>query len=198
METMNDNMMAVDQAAAQTSAPSEMTFGDAMNASDAQSQPETFGYQPPTNIDFSVIEGAANTFAKVLNRSGIMGARAWSTECHEKAAKNPSWNAADRCAAFDYAARYMDLGMVKAAGIRANPYFAFQADNQADSYKIVGASPFSVGERLKRIETAVEPIAYDAIAAGISQRRIRRRQLAQRGLGQAHQPNDCMRTEHRE
>ncbi|UYY59869.1 J domain-containing protein [Sphingomonas sp. S2-65] len=178
MDTMTDNMVAVDQATSASEPGLDIMMANM--ASDTTSQSSlinattAFTYQAPTNIDFKVIEGAAGAFAKVLNRGGIIGARAWSQNCHDDAEKTPSWTAADRCAAFDYAARYIDAGMVKAADIRPNAYFAFQAENQADSYKIVGGQPYTVGERLRRIQNAVEPVTYEAVIAGIQQREARR------------------------
>lgn len=178
MDTMTDNMVAVDQLASINGEPEGTLMANASSGIPT-SLPSSdilgnYTYQAPTNVDFKVIESAAGTFAKVLNTGGIMGARAWSQNCHDNAEKAPSWSAADRCAAFDYAARYIDAGMVQAADIRPNPYFLFQADNQADNYKIVGGQPYSVGERLRRIRAAVEPVTYDAVMSGVRQREAKR------------------------
>lgn len=178
MDTMTDNMTAVDQLASINGAPEGIMMDNGAAAiTNSQASSDllaNYTYQAPTNVDFKVIESAAGTFAKVLNRGGIMGARAWSQDCHDKAEKAPSWSAADRCAAFDYAARYIDAGMVQAADLRPNPYFLFQADNQADNYKIVGGQPYTVGERLRRIRAAVEPVTYDAVMSGVRQREAKR------------------------
>lgn len=134
------------------------------------SSPTAVPLSPPS-VDFRLLEGAAMTFAKVLNREGVWGARDWSQSCHQRVRSAPSWSRADRCAAFDYAARYMDLGMVKAAGIRPNTYFAYQAQNQADNYReVAGDQIYSVADRLRQISTAVEPLTYDAVKSGIQQR----------------------------
>ncbi len=169
MDTMTDNMTAVDEQFALTELPTEPLMSN-MSGASTDSILGTFAYQAPTGINFSDIEGASYTFAKILNQRGIFGARAWSQKCHADAAKAPSWSAVDRCAAFDFAARYMDAEMVKAANIAPNPYFSFQADNQADSYSVVGGQPYAVGERLRRIRTAVEPTTYEAVMAGIKSR----------------------------
>ena len=125
----------------------------------------------PPSVDFRLLEGAAMTFAKVLNREGVWGARDWSQSCHQRVRSAPSWSGADRCAAFDYAARYMDLGMVKAAGVRPNTYFAYQAQNQADNYsEVAGDQIYSVADRLRQISNAVEPLTYEAVKSGIQQR----------------------------
>ncbi len=180
MDTMTDNMTAV-EAAVQSDLSLDAVMANMADASSNSQESASllgslgpFAYQAPTNVDFKVIEGAANTFSKILNRGGIVGARAWSQECHENADKAPSWPAADRCAAFDFAARYIDTGMVKAAEIRPNGYFAFQADNQADNYKALGSQPYTVSERLRRIRTAVEPVTYEAVMADIRQREEKR------------------------
>lgn len=169
MDTMTDNMTAVDGTAASTGLPADAAMSNLPEAA-ADNGLGTFTYQAPTGINFDDIEGASYTFAKVLNQRGIYGARAWSQKCHAEAAKAPTWSAVDRCAAFDFAARYMDAEMVKAANIAPNSYFAFQADNQADSYSVVGGQPYTVAERLKRIRTAVEPTTYEAVMAGIKSR----------------------------
>ncbi|WP_242152570.1 J domain-containing protein [Sphingomonas sp. BAUL-RG-20F-R05-02] len=171
-DTLSDNIdVAADRMDAMADATQPAGFGGNTQAlSSPPSGTETFTLQPPTSIDFNVIEGAGNTFAKVLSRGGIAGARAWSQECHSKLAKAPSWPGADRCAAFDYAARYMDLSFVQAAGTRADPYFAFEAENQGDNYKAVGGQYYIAGERLQHIRSAVEPVTYEAVMAGIRQR----------------------------
>ena len=175
LETMTDNMTAVDQPSTPTS-----FSGDALLSNMLEPPTETptpllsdtaaISIQPPTNIDFETIERAATTFAKVLSRGGMIEAREWSQTCHGEVKQNPSWSAVDRCAAFDYAARYVDVGVAKAADMRTNSYFAFQAANQADNYDVVGGQPYLVGQRLRRIEAAVEPITYDAVMASIQQR----------------------------
>lgn len=124
----------------------------------------------PTNVVFRDIEAAAESFETVLNRRGIMGARAWSENCHKQVEKNPSWAEADKCAAFDYAARFIDKGMTQTTGLNPNGYFVFQAENQANNYKAVGGQPYLVTERLRAIKTAVEPLTYEAVMAGIQRR----------------------------
>jgi hypothetical protein len=64
--------------------------------------------QSPTPVTFEDMEAAAVRFDRVLQRSGIIGAKAFSRACHRGFALHPNWTTADRCAAFDFAAADID------------------------------------------------------------------------------------------
>lgn len=139
---------------------------DLSNSQDYSSQTGrlgTSGYQSPTQLDFRILEDAALTYTRVLQRDGVMGARAWSENCHKKFDAAPSWAGADRCAAFDAAALYVDNAISQSSNTAPNAYFAFQGETQLDRYKVMGGDSYTVGERLKRIRSAVEPVTYNAV-----------------------------------
>jgi hypothetical protein len=112
--------------------------------------------QSPKTIAFADMEAAAVQFDRVLQRRGIWGAKFFSQGCHRGFVRRPSWTAADRCAAFDFAAAHIDSGMntVSKGAIRQNDYFIFEDENQADNYAPFNASPDQINDRLARIRRA--------------------------------------------
>lgn len=126
------------------------------------------GPPPQTPLAFDDIEGAAQDFDRILQRRGILGARAFSTECHKAVAAQPSWSAADRCAAFDYAAAFVDDAVSQSAGVAKNSYFAFQRDNQSDYYNFASWQSYAVSQRLLAIRRAAEPAIEEEIRARIA------------------------------
>lgn len=110
-----------------------------------------------TPLRFVDIEQGVKSFDRVLSRSGIIGARVWSERCHEAVRAKPSWAEADQCAAFDFAATFMDTSVTLASGYQQSSYFVFQSDNQADYYSEFGTPTVMVEERLRRIRAAVGP-----------------------------------------
>lgn len=167
MDTLSDNMTAADPPSAFTGG---MMDNGIENAASLSNVLNTSGSQTPgpaTPIDFRVIENAAQIFERVQSKGGMLAARAYSEDCHKRFETNPSWTGADSCAAFDYAAHFLDAGFAKATGGRTIGYFDFEADNQADQYARLGALPLAVEERLSRIRRATEPATYEAMEAGI-------------------------------
>ena len=112
--------------------------------------------QNPKTIAFDDIESAALHFDRVLQRSGIAGAKAYSEGCHRLFMRHPNWTTADRCAAFDFAAAHIDSGINSASKgfIRQNDYFVFENENQADNYAPFKATPELLDDRLTRIRRA--------------------------------------------
>lgn len=112
--------------------------------------------QSPKAMAFEDMEAAAVRFDRVLQRGGIVGAKAFSQGCHRGFALRPNWTTADRCAAFDFAAAAIDNGMniVSKGVVRKNDYFIFEDENQADNYALFKATPELVNDRLARIRRA--------------------------------------------
>lgn len=112
--------------------------------------------QNPKTIAFDDMESAALHFDRVLQRSGIAGAKAYSEGCHRLFMRHPNWTTADRCAAFDFAAAHIDSGINSASKgfIHQNDYFIFEDENQADNYALFKATPELLGDRLTRIRRA--------------------------------------------
>ena len=114
-------------------------------------------------IRYDDIENSAMRFANILLKTGISGARAFSTNCHEQVTQSPSWSGADRCAAFDFAGAYLDTLISKQSGWSPNGYFRFQRENQADHYAAVGAPTYLTRSRLSSIQRASELAAAEAL-----------------------------------
>jgi hypothetical protein len=131
-----------------------------------------------TPVQYDDIESAAARFAKVLTSTGMSGARSLSEKCHAGVTAQPTWAAADWCAAFDYAAAHVDAEVGKSAGWPPNPYFQFQAENQADRYKEAGAADYFVSTRLTSIKVAAESAADDAVMAAIAKLKLQASQAA--------------------
>ena len=178
VDFMSDNMVAPEGI---------MSGGMMANMTDAPPPPSKLGEMTP--VDFKTVEGAASTFARVLNSGGMAGARAWSERCHTDVEVTPTWDGADRCAAFDLAARYVDAGYSQAAGTSPIGYFRFQADNQADRYVRVGALSFAIGDRISRIQRAVEPATIEAVSVSFA-KQDSRRQASQRNTENVVRPSD--------
>jgi len=124
----------------------------------------------PASPRVGEIGTAAATVETILHRSGYAGARLWSQTCHYAVRAEPSWAAADRCAAFDFAAHAIDRGTIEAVGGAANSYFAYQAGNQAAHYRQLSDVPAALVDRLGQIQRAVEPLADAVVRVGIAQR----------------------------
>ncbi len=129
--------------------------------------PTTTYLGTPPPLDYEELEASVASFARVLNKSGMQGARRYSNACHQAVKAQPTWSKADGCAAFDLAAHYMDRAVNSASGSSTNGYFDFQAANQADHYGALFYSTTQVSQRLSRIRAAVEPITGDAVVSGV-------------------------------
>lgn len=161
------DMNAVDMNATDMNA-TDMNATD-MNATDINvialstpSSPPDLSRQPQTPVSYTVIEDAADQVAKIIVTRGVAGARAYSEECHKSVQNLPSWDAADRCAAFDYAAAYIDAAVSSQAGWPKSGYFEFQRGNESDDYAAVGAPSFTTFSRLPKIQSAAQDAALEA------------------------------------
>jgi hypothetical protein len=125
-------------------------------------EPADLSKQPQTALSYDTIEAAANRVAKMITTKGISGARAYSEKCHKAVQASPSWNGADDCAAFDYAAAYIDDAVSTQAGWPKNGYFEFQNTNEPDDYAAVGAPTYVTSDRLSKIRAAAQSAAADA------------------------------------
>jgi hypothetical protein len=130
--------------------------------------PSDLSVQPQTQIVYRTIEGSAKRFADVMMKDGVAGARTYSQKCQEELRKSPSWDAADRCAAFDYSAAYIDNLITKEARWTRNGYFKFQQDNMDDLYEAVGAPSYSVVLRVRKVREAAEPAAIEAFQTALN------------------------------
>jgi hypothetical protein len=162
----SDNTMNVDE----TMTTNEVLSYDTMNiASNAvAAAPAKLSEMPLIPVEYSTIEGAANEFARIVMKSGIMGARNHSQDCHRKVEETPSWAGADSCAAFDLAAAYIDQQVCSDRTCTINGYFQFQRQNLDDSYEAAGAVPYSVASRINQIKGAVEPAAEEAVRIAVA------------------------------
>lgn len=131
--------------------------------------PPTLASVPQTPIQFDDVESAAVRFSQVLTTSGMAGARALSEKCHSGVAAEPKWSSADWCAAFDYAAAFVDAEVSRAGGWKPMPYFQFQAENQADRYREAGAADLFLASRLLSVKRAAEAAAEDAVRRKIAE-----------------------------
>ncbi|MFL6728116.1 MAG: hypothetical protein ACJ8FS_16620 [Sphingomicrobium sp.] len=138
---------------------------NAMNATDmnaVEAVPPDLSKQSQTAVSYSTIEGSANRFAKIITTKGITGARAYSDSCHKSVQTKPSWDAADGCAAFDFAAAYIDDAVSTQNGWPKDGYFQFQSANEADNYASVGAPTYVTSDRLSKIRAAAQSAALEA------------------------------------
>lgn len=119
-------------------------------------------------VDFKNIENGASKFAAVFTSRGLLGARAYSENCHKKTSASPTWETADFCAAFDFAAVFVDEGVSKIADISANSYFKFKSQNQEQDYANAGADQFSLNSRLSTIRETAQLVVSEAIDAQIA------------------------------
>jgi hypothetical protein len=145
--------------------------------------------QPTSAVDYSTIEDAARRVAKLIATKGIAGARAYSEDCHKAVQAAPSWTAADGCAAFDYAAAYIDSAVSTQAGWPKNGYFDFQNDNETDQYAAVGAPSYRTYDRLPKIRAAAQQAGLDAFRTELArQDTLRRMRESQRSPAGATAP----------
>jgi hypothetical protein len=146
-----------------------------MNATDvnrlaANNLPD-LSVQRQTAVNYSTIEAAADHFASMLMKHGVLGARTYSERCHKDVQSAPSWDSADSCAAFDFAAAYVDEAVTRQANLPKDPYFQFQRSNQADNYAGIGAPSYATESRLSKIREAAENAALEAMRIQLARRK---------------------------
>lgn len=116
----------------------------------------------PTTLSFKDIEAGARQFDHSLADVGMSGAKTYSEKCHAAAQKSNEWARYDFCTAFDFAAAYVDAGVVGQSGSH-NAYFQFMAQNALDQYEAISSNTYLVQRRLEAIRQAAGPAVTDAI-----------------------------------
>lgn len=143
------------------------TSFDLVGATGLPNQSEkTLGPQPP--LSFTDIETAVAEFDRVLARRGMMGAKAYSIDCHKAAETIVEWPKYDFCVAFDLAASELDKVINGKDGTPPNAYFSFISDNLSSQY---GGAPFmayTVNQRVSSIQRAVRPALLETISARLA------------------------------
>jgi curved DNA-binding protein CbpA len=133
--------------------------------------PPNLSQQVQSAVSYSTIESAAWRFATLLRSQGLAGARTYSERCHKGVKVTPTWDGADSCAAFDYAAAYIDEAVSRNGGWSRNGYFEFQRANQGDNYAAVGAPSYLTYSRLNQIKAAAEESAAEALRTQLARER---------------------------
>ncbi|GAC1574438.1 MAG: hypothetical protein NVS3B5_04760 [Sphingomicrobium sp.] len=110
----------------------------------------------PAPLLTDIAEGAGE-FARVSGKGGITGAERYSLECHRALKILPSWRAADRCTAFDFAAGYVDEDVASTTRSQRDKYFLSQQGNAEENYQVLRAPPFSAAARLAEIRKVLRP-----------------------------------------
>lgn len=139
----------------------------------AAAEPADLSKQAQTALSYDTIEAAADRVAKIITTKGISGARAYSENCHKAVQASPSWDGADDCAAFDYAAAYIDDAVSTQAGWPKNGYFEFQNTNEPDDYAAVGAPSYVTSDRLNKLRAAAQSAAQEAFSAEVARMRAK-------------------------
>jgi hypothetical protein len=173
----SENVVSDDTSAFDTMAMADANMvvdGITMDANAMTPMRPTLATVPQQSVKFDSIEAASKHFASILMDRGIEGARTYSTQCHEKVVESPSWSGADYCAAFDFAAAYVDRQIAAEVHVAPNSYFKFQSDNQKDNYTDAGAPDYSVALRLMSIKQSAELAAADAVETAIARNKEQR------------------------
>lgn len=144
-----------------------------LSLSQGSSTPSSTLSQPPTSTRFEVIEGAAEDFVRAFTMGGMATARSYSLVCHKKAREGVSWENTDNCAAFDYAAAYVDASFSRKLDTTPMPYFSFQRSNQADYYTELGATFYVIPTRLTTIRQTAEAAVFVALDAAYARQQAR-------------------------
>lgn len=142
---------------------------------DTVAQATPLSEQAPDAVDYAQIEEAAEKFASVLMKDGVIGARSYSERCHAEVKKDPSWQKADYCAAFDVAARTIDQAITSQTDLPENGYFKFQNENQADRYVAAGAPSYVAMARLRQIEGPAAAAGRSATSAALARMQAHRK-----------------------
>jgi len=130
----------------------------------ADARPEEMTSALPT-IHGSDLAYGAEKFAEVSLRSGMVGAQNYSMGCHQWANLYPSWQRADRCAAFDSTAILVDGDLARSMHSYANQYFLLRQKGADNSYRALGASSFEGQMREFQIRQAIVPLVITKASA---------------------------------
>jgi hypothetical protein len=169
LETANNTMNVDENLTTTDFEPTDLNATD-LNAVATEAAPPDLSKLPQPTLSYDTIENAANRVAKLITAKGILGARTYSESCHKSVESTPSWNGADGCAAFDYAAAYIDDAITTQNGWLKDGYFQFQSGNQPDNYAAIGAPPYVTSDRLAKIKAAAQDAALTAFRVEIARR----------------------------
>ena len=100
----------------------------------------------------------AGAFAQISLKSGMSGAKAFSEQCHQRAAKAQSLREADRCTAFDFTASYVDAEVSAATFHSPTAYFEAQGRKAENVYRSVGLPAEAASVRLAAVKRVVLPM----------------------------------------
>lgn len=110
------------------------------------------------------IAAGAGAFAKVSLAAGLNGARLYSQQCEQRVGRSRALRDADRCAAFDFTAAYVDADVAGTTHNPRNPYFAARSKQPEHLYRLVGMPAYGAQARLMTIRRAVLPIIADVVS----------------------------------
>ena len=110
------------------------------------------------------IAGGAGAFAQVSLGAGLNGARLYSQQCEQRVGKSRALRDADRCAAFDFTAAYVDAEVAGITHNRRNAYFAARSKQPEQLYRLVGMPAYGAQARLLTIRRAVLPMITDVVS----------------------------------
>ena len=112
----------------------------------------------PVTPSSSDLARGAGAFAEISLKSGLSGAKEFSEQCHQRAAKSQSLREADRCTAFDFTASYVDAEVSAETLNSPNAYFEAQGRQAEQVYRSVGLAPRAAGVRLAAVKRVVLPM----------------------------------------
>ena len=110
------------------------------------------------------IAAGAGAFAQVSLAAGLDGARRYSQQCEQRVGKSRALRDADRCAAFDFTAAYVDADVAGTTHNPRNPYFAARSKQPEQLYRLVGMPTYGAQARLLTIRRAVLPMIADVVS----------------------------------
>jgi curved DNA-binding protein CbpA len=109
----------------------------------------------PSSSDLAMGAGA---FADISLKSGLSGAKGFSEQCHQRAAKSHSLREADRCTAFDFTASYVDAEVSAETLNPPNAYFEKQGEQAEQVYRSVDLPAGAASVRLAAVKRVVLPM----------------------------------------
>jgi curved DNA-binding protein CbpA len=110
------------------------------------------------------IAGGAGAFAQVSLTAGLNGARLYSQQCEQRVRTSRALRDADRCAAFDFTAAYVDAEVAGTTHNLRNAYFAARNKQPEQLYRLVGMPAYGAQARLLTIRRAVLPMITDVVS----------------------------------
>lgn len=125
--------------------------------------------KPAPALDHAVIAKAARDVDRDIRNGGVTTAQAWSSACHGEVERRPTWSGADRCAAYDYAVRLIDVQVAQARGTPENGYFRSGEATLADLYGASSLGRDLVRARLQRIRGIATTTAFEVLQTRLNE-----------------------------